>query len=369
MSFFNIILKNIWRHRTRTLLTVFGISIGVATIVIFGLVTDGFKKTLTSTMKLGKTDFSVAKTGATDFIMSFLKDDQVQKIKNVEGVEDIAPYVMTVVNYGGNPFFIVGGIDKSKLDMAGVTIKEGRVFQNDSETIIGKITAKNQKLKVGDSIKINDKNFKISGIFESGVTMQDGGIAVSTKEAQRLQGIQNQYNLVFVKVKDNAKISDVADRVEKSNSEFTSVVDEGDVGSIEAGMPILEDISLAITILAVVIGGVGVMNTVIMSVFERTREIGVLRAIGWKRHRILFMILLESVIIGFISAGIGLGLGLLIIYGAKQTDMGSAWLDIKLTSEIFVRALLVSLGVVLFGSIYPAFKASRLQPTEALRYE
>ena len=364
-----IVLKNIWRHRTRTLLTVIGISVGVATIVIFGLVTDGFKKTLTTTMKMGKTDFSVAKAGATDFVMSFLKDEQIQKIKNIDGVSEIAPYVMTVVAVDGNPFFIVGGIDVKKLDLAGVRIIEGRVYQNDNETIIGKITQKNKKLKVGDSIKINDKDYKIVGVFESGVTMQDGGVAVSTKEAQRLQGIPNQYNLVFVKVKDDYKVRDVADRIEKSNTEFTAVVDEGDIGSVEAAMPILEDMSLAITILAIVIGGISVMNTVFMSVFERTREIGVLRAIGWKRKKVLFMILSESVVIGIVSTIIGLALGILITYGAKQTDMGSAWLDIDLTASIFVRATVVSLGMVILGSIYPAIRASNLQPTEALRYE
>jgi putative ABC transport system permease protein len=333
------------------------------------MVTDGLKQSVNGSMKAGNTDFSVAKAGSADLLMSFLKQEQADKIANVEGVEDIAPYVMTVTALGTNPYFIIGGLDESKIDLAGGKIIEGRAYQNNSEIILGKIAARNLNVKVGGQLELNKKKYDVVGIFESGITMQDGGSLTTVAESQSIQGIRDQYNLVFVKAKKNYDIKKVAENIENSDKDFISIIDQEDVNKVETGMPIIDDISVAISILAVVIGGIGVMNTIIMSVFERTREIGVLRAIGWKRKRIMAMIMCESFFIGLLSAICGIALGLAVIFIVMQTSMGKSWLTMNYDPNILIQAVVVSFCVVFIGAIYPAYKASKLQPTEALRYE
>jgi putative ABC transport system permease protein len=111
------------------------------------------------------------------------------------------------------------------------------------------------------------------------------------------------------------------------------------------------------------------MNTMIMSVFERTREIGVLRAVGWKASRIVRMVLFESVALCVVAAGFGVLLGLLATRAILLVPAVSSFLTPSYSASVFVRALAVSLAVALVGALYPAFRAVRLSPMEALRYE
>jgi putative ABC transport system permease protein len=124
-----------------------------------------------------------------------------------------------------------------------------------------------------------------------------------------------------------------------------------------------------ISILAIVVGGVGVLNTMLMAVFERTREIGVLRSLGWGRRAILGMILRESLLLGLIG---GLA-GILIAFGLVQlmsiAPVVGDYLQVVWEWEVFVRAIAIALLLGLLGGLYPAFRATRLQPVEALRYE
>ena len=127
--------------------------------------------------------------------------------------------------------------------------------------------------------------------------------------------------------------------------------------------------SLAVSVLAILIGGIGVTNTMMMSIFERTREIGVLRAVGWKKRRVITMILGESITLCIFSVLIGSLLG---IIGARllmlEPTIG-AILEPMFTLETFIRAFLVAFTVGLVGGFYPAYRASKLLPSEALRYE
>lgn len=369
MSFLTLIFKNILRHRIRTILTILGISIGIATIIVFGLISSGLEDAIGGILRPGKADFTVVKAGSADIVLSFLDADKVEKIRNIEGVEEIIPFVFTITPVGSNPYFIVGGLDVDQLDMFGLKVIEGSAYSNNDEVIIGKIVARNKNLGVGDRIELNKKNYKITGIFESGISYYDSGSATTIEEAQRLQGITDKVNLVSVVVSEDYDIREVADRVDASDDELTAVVDVADYEAVDQGAKITNNITLAISILAVVIGAFGVMNTIIMSVFERTREIGVLRAVGWHRRRIVFMIIGESMLIGILAGVVGSLIGVGIIWFLGTTELGQAWLAVRYEPIIFVRALLVSLGVVLFGSIYPAFRAARLRPTEALKYE
>lgn len=370
MQFIKLIIKNLFNRKARTILTIIGISIGIATIVIFGMVTNGLKNSMSTALQPGTADFTVAKADIADMILSIITTDQIEIIESAEGVETVVPYIMAMSEYGGNPYFLISGIDPEYTSVLGAAVTEGRMYENEDEITLGRIAAKNYDISINDTIILNDKDYLVVGIFESGVTMQDGGAAATIKEAQRLNGMtEDQVSMAMVQIESGLDPRTVANEVERLDPGLIGVVDIDDYNSIDQGLNIIDSVSWAISALAMIIGGIGVMNTIIMSVFERTREIGVLRAVGWKRKRVMMMILGEAVFIAFVSAMLGVILGLGIVWLTMQTDMGRSWLDISLEPTVFLQALLVALVVVVIGAVYPAYRASRFSPMEALRYE
>lgn len=369
MTFTSLLLKNLWRNKIRTLLTVFGISLGIATIITFGLISSGLDETIGAIIKPGDADFTVAKAGSADVVLSFIDEENLDLIQNIEGVQEVAPYVMTLAPVDNNPFFLVGGMDVNQLELMGVTITDGRAYNADNEAILGTIAAEGRDIKIGDTITANDRELTITGLFETEVTFQSGGAITTVNTSQGLQGINDQVNTISVLVEDGYDVQAVADAVEAQNSELVSIVNPSDFDALEQGSQASQAITWAISLLAIIIGGVGVMNTMIMSVFERTREIGVLRAVGWKRFRIIRMILGEAFVLGVISTLVGAGVGLLFIWGILQTELGQSWIHVEYDSMIFAQAFFVSIAVVIIGSLYPAYRASKMLPSEALRYE
>jgi putative ABC transport system permease protein len=370
MSFILLVFKNVLRNRIRTTLTIAGISIGIAAIIIFGMVTNGFKSSLMSAFSPGQADFTVAKADIADMILSVITKDQVQTIKSVEGVDKVVPYILSLSAFEKNPYFWMSGIDPKDLDSLGITVSEGRIYQNNDEIVIGRLASKTYNLTIGNTISINGKAYKIVGIFESGITMQDSGAAIMLEEAQHLNSLkEDQVSMALVKVKKGYTPRSVADNIEQKDPSLIGIVDVGDYSSIDQGFTIIDSISVVISALALFIGGISVMNTIIMSVFERTREIGVLRAIGWKRRRIMGMILCEALLLALLATIVGTILGLFVVWLTMQTNLGKSWLDITWEIGIFTQAIIVALCVVMLGAAYPAYRASRFSPIEALRYE
>ncbi len=159
--------------------------------------------------------------------------------------------------------------------------------------------------------------------------------------------------------------------VERLNSEFPgiSAALASDFANQMPDMRNSNSMISGISFIAILVGGVGVLNAMLMSVYERTREIGVLRALGWRRRNVLGLILREAVILGLLGGFAGIliafGLGFLI----ENTPMIGGMLDLAWNVRIFVRALTVALLLGVIGGLYPAFRATRLTPIEALRYE
>ena len=150
---------------------------------------------------------------------------------------------------------------------------------------------------------------------------------------------------------------------------LAAIRDVDEYSKVDQGFEIVDSANLAISLLAVGIGAIGVMNTMIMSVFERTREIGILRAVGWRGSRILRLVVYESLFLCFIAAGVGVALGVLASRAVLLVPSISTFLVPTYPLEIFVRALAVGVLVALMGAVYPAVRAVRLSPMEALRHE
>ena len=200
--------------------------------------------------------------------------------------------------------------------------------------------------------------------------MQDSGSFAPLGTVQKLFLKEGQVSIVFVKVTHDADITEVCQRIEDTYpNELVTIKSMDEVSKVDQGPKMMDALSWAISLLAVIVGGFGVMNTMIMSVSERTREIGVLRAVGWRRSRVLRLILGETLLLSLGGFAVGSLLGIAGVYGITSIPMMSTFMRATFSSSAFLTALMVAVLLALVGGFYPAYKASRLSPVEALRYE
>jgi putative ABC transport system permease protein len=237
------------------------------------------------------------------------------------------------------------------------------------EIMLGSRAAADLGAGIGDVVTVEDQQFRVVGVYQTGALYEDGGAYAPLATVQRIAAKSDVVTAVFITAEPGTDLRELAGRIEKEFPNLATILDVSEYGKVDQGITILDSANLAISILAVGIGAIGVMNTMVMSVFERTREIGILRAVGWSGGRILRMILGESLFLCVAAAIVGSVVAALAIQALLLVETISSLLEPRYTLDVFIRGLAVAVIVSLAGAAYPAYRAVRLSPMEALRYE
>jgi ABC-type antimicrobial peptide transport system permease subunit len=285
-----------------------------------------------------------------------------------EDVEGVAGLIWTAVNTDEMSFVMVFGYHPREYAIRHFHIIEGEPLSTRHQVIVGKQAAEQMGLEVGDTMRLLSSSFRVVGIYETGLSYEEIGAVIGLREAQALTGKLRQVMYYQIKLHDPQQAEEVMAQLEADFPRIQFSLAAEAVQSM-SDFAVLEDMVFQISFLAVLIGALGMFNTMLMSVLERTREVGLLRALGWRRRHVLAMILRESLILGLLGGLlgilIGLGLGQLVgllpgLYGGMSMLYGP-WL--------FVQALVVAVVAGAAGGLYPAWRAARMRPIEALRYE
>ncbi len=359
--------QSLWQRSTRTLLTlgVIGITVGgiMALEAIIGGVTD-----VISAMS-GDAEIMVRQSGVADTEYSALDERIGDKIAVLPGVAHVSGLGFTgAILPDSGAIFILFGYAPNEYAIQQFNVVEGEPLTNNHQILLGRMISDALHKSIGDIIEIGGSRFRVVGIYESGTTWEEMGGIVSLRDAQSYMGRPRKVTMYMVKVEDPSRAPEIVERI---NTEFpdTHASLSGEFVEQMPDMQTMDGMMAAISFLAIAVGGIGVLNTMLMSVLERTREIGVLRALGWRRRRVLGMIINESLLLGLFGGAAGVVLAFGLTYLLSLIPMFGSFLSAQWDFIIFARALAVALLLGLLGGLYPAYRATRLQPVEALRYE
>jgi putative ABC transport system permease protein len=369
-----MILKNLHRRRGRTFLTMFGVAIGVAAIIALGALAEGLESGYLGSLGGTEADLILTDPESYDILLSAIPEETAAEVASMPEVDAASPLLQGVIRTVDTPFLFLFGHPPGSFVLDRFQIVEGRpLFAVDPNNIrgkpilLGRQAAESQDKQVGDSLRLNNSIFRVVGIYETGAPFEDNGAVLGLQDAQQLLGMARQISLLYIRLGDPATAPRLIERVGRLYPSLGLSTSE-DLTQRTTLADNLRAVFWAVALLTLVIGAVGMMNTQLMSVLERTREIGVLRAVGWKKWRVLRMVLVESVVVGFLGGCLGVFIAWfsLLLLSSNATTAGTVP---RLRPELVIQAFLVVFSLGVLGGLYPAYRASQLRPIEALRYE
>jgi len=358
-----LVAKNLLRRPVRTALTAAGVALGVGLIVALLSVTAGAKRTKGQLIHVGRADFGLFQRGTSDLTLSRLPDRLARQIQREPGVALTAPIYLYVTKE-----LLVFGLRRGDFPAQRLVVTAGRRPRG-AAALIGDEAARRHHLAPGRILRLGKRAYPVAGVYHSGNSFIDGGAVLPLRVVQRLAGRRGDVTTIAVTVELGRTPRDVAHRLERRYPGTIAVTEPGQAVKIDTSSRLIVSTGWIISLLALIVGGIAVTNTMAMSVFERVREIGILRAVGWSSARIAMLVVSETLAICLLALAVGLGLG----YAAARlfTSGGDATslLAPDFTPGVFAWGLAFALGVGLVGAVYPTWRATRLTPIEALRRE
>jgi len=388
-------LRDLGRRPVRTTLTILGITIGIWSLVVFGSMANKIGALVEggSSYYADKLTLSDSSGAIGGFSSAPMDIATLEKVQAVEGVDVAFPVVMMLMDDElsavtmGVPPMINGGVAGADAGRETFQIRyaQGRALTADDErhnvTVLGSDIARKFDKHVGDTIELRGTSFEVVGIMEPTLTAPDQAASIPLSAAQQLLAgslppvIREQLApselatsmIVFPKSGvDPERLADAIEAQVPNVAAMTGADFDEQIGSATA---ILNSILVGIALISLAVGGLSVINTMAMSIAERTREIGIKRAIGGSRFRIVRELVTEAALIGFLGGGMGLVLGAVVVQVANEAGRSSGTVLFELTAWTAATAVLFSTILGAVAGFFPALHAARLDPVAALRYE
>jgi putative ABC transport system permease protein len=370
MTFLTVVVRGLMRRPVRTGLTLVGISIGIAAVVALVGMSRGFEKSWVTGLKARGTDVVVSNLGSalTPKPFSASVRDRIVHLPHVAATCSILVELMSVED---SPMMMVSAREWEGFGWKNIKLLSGRLPRDGSEpaVVLGQTAADVLKKKVGDPIQIETTELTVVGIVDGGSVMENGSAILSLALFQEITGNQGKINVIDIRVTPGTS----EEEMKSLCAQITSLIPEaramvaGEHVRNSQGYRIIRAMSWGTSLLAVLVGVLGVMNTMLMTVFERTHEICVLLALGWKRGRIVRMVLWESALLGLLGGVAGVLIGAIGVRVLETAPAVRGLLESDLSVSLLLISVAIAVAVGVLSGIYPAWRSSRLTPSLALQ--
>ena len=372
MSLVALILKNLWSKKSRSIGIASAIGLAVMTVVTLTVVSSGLEQSAAAVLTLGHADFTVAQNGVSEILYSNLDEGQVGDIQSTPGVKNAVGVLLETQRLNAaNPLFIEIGIPPDQLSQFGVTVVAGRSYGANAshEMMLGWRAAQDFGVHVGGLFDANGTWNRVVGIFSTGIAYGDAGGMWPLTALQAYNRVPGEVTLVFVNVTPGSSVAKVEKSITAEHPEMTTIQTASQFGRADRNLVFLQAAATGSTILAILIGAVIVGNTMLLTLFERTREFGLLRAIGWTRSRVVWLVVGEGIVLALVGSVVGVALSFAATAVLEQLPQLRGVLHANYTDQAFWRALYTGLGMAILGALYPALRAANLTPLKALSHE
>ncbi|MGD9634574.1 MAG: ABC transporter permease [Pirellulales bacterium] len=382
MQFSQVILKNLRRRITRTVMTVVALAVAVTAVTTLWNIAWGFAESSSKYYAARGTDIVVVRAGVSNRLTSSLRSDLASRLASVPGVATADGSLTEMVSLGESHLI---GIPMRGLEVGGSTL--GQLSLNSGRTLaagesgavlLGNGMAEALKKRAGDEVEIEDSEFRVAGVFQADNPFDSNSIVAPLAEVQKLMERTDVISEIQVRVEDSrrneAGLNQVCQTIEALRDaqgqplglkaqRTQQFVDSATESTLGKGM------AWATTAIVLSLSLLGMLNTMLMSVIERTRELGILRAIGWRRSRVIRMVLGESFVISLLAAIAGLAASWLLLHLLSYWPATSLLVPQGLSEMAVAIGFVAAMFAGVAGSFYPAWHASGITPVEALRHE